>query len=142
LSSLPIKPIARLLAAAMVLAGGAIHLNLWLGGYRGVPYIGPMFLVNVALSVFAAGALLISVARPVALASAALSAGSLVALVVSRTVGLLGFREPWTPRSIQIIAAEVGAVVAIAAAGAATGRWNPQPRPATVRSSQSARLSR
>jgi hypothetical protein len=107
---------ARVLAAGLVLTGGLVHLNLWQHGYRAIPKIGPLFLVNMVASVVVAVALLVSAARPVILVGVALSLGSLAALAVSRTVGLFGFMDVWTPESMRVIAAEVGAVVAIAMA--------------------------
>lgn len=103
--------LARLLAAAFVVASGVMHLNLWLDGYRGIPHIGPLFLVNFTASVVLGAALLIRGGfRPILLALA-FSVGSLVALVVSRTVGLLGFSETWTPQALQTLAFELGAIL-------------------------------
>jgi hypothetical protein len=36
--------LTRLLASALLLAGGIIHYELWNSGYRNVPKIGPLFL--------------------------------------------------------------------------------------------------
>ena len=104
----------RLVAAGLVLAGGLIHYDLWVGGYRSIPSIGPLFITNLVASVLVAVALLASGRPAVVAAGAAVSIGSLGALVASRTVGLLGFTESWTNQSMQIIAAEIGAVVALA----------------------------
>lgn len=105
---------ARLPAAVLVLAGGLVHLQLWQGGYQDIPYIGPLFLVNVGASGLIAVALAVRGGRWVTLAGVTLAAGSLLALVTSRSVGLLGFMEgAWTPAAIRTIAAEVGAIVAI-----------------------------
>lgn len=111
------QPTARLAAAAFVLVGGLIHLELWLEGYRRIPNIGPLFLLNVAASAAVGVALVVGKARgQVLVASAVLTVSSAAALLISRTVGLLGFSEGWTEVSIQAMAAEVGAIVAIAAA--------------------------
>lgn len=103
----------RLLAAAMVLAGGLIHYDLWTGGYRAIPSIGPLFVVNMVASALVAAALLATGRPAVLLAGAAVSLGSLAALVASRTVGLLGFSETWTDQSFQVLAAELAAVAAL-----------------------------
>ncbi len=125
---------ARLTAAAFVLAGGLIHLDLWRSQYESIPKIGPLFLLNVVASAVLAAALLTGRARgQVLLASGVLTVASAAALVVSRTVGLLGFMEGWTPDAIQALAAEIGAIVALAAVVAAS-----RPRPAYL----PARLSR
>jgi hypothetical protein len=95
----------------MILSGGAVHLNLWVTGYREIPYIGPLFFLNVLGSI-AVGFLVATGTRPLsAVAGIAFSAGSLAALVLSRTVGLFGFMEAWTPPARQTLAAELGAVV-------------------------------
>lgn len=104
----------RLLAAGLVLAGGLIHYDLWMDGYRSIPSIGPLFMTNLVASVLVAVALLVSGRPAVVAAGAALSIGSLGALVASRTVGFLGFTESWTDQSVQIIAAEIGAMVTLA----------------------------
>jgi hypothetical protein len=120
------KPIARVAAATFVLVGGGIHLELWRSGYRSIDYIGPMFMANVVLSVVLALALLIRPDVRVAVAGVAFSVGSLIALVLSRTTGLLGFTErAWTDMAVQATTAEIGAVVAIAFILAARNRRLP-----------------
>ena len=120
------QPIARVAAATFVLVGGGIHLELWRSGYRGIEYVGPMFLANVVLSVLLAIALLIRPDVRVAVAGLAFSVGSLIALVLSRTTGLLGFTErAWTDMAVQATTAEIGAVVAIAFILAARNRRMP-----------------
>ncbi|HVF14604.1 MAG TPA: hypothetical protein VM942_08390 [Acidimicrobiales bacterium] len=113
---------SRLLAAGFVLIGGLIHYSLWSGGYRFIPSIGPLFLANLVVSVLVAVALLASGRRAVVAAGAALTLGSLGALVASRTVGLLGFTESWTEQSFQVLAAEAAAVVALAMVAAVGSR--------------------
>ena len=109
------KPIARVAAATFVLVGGAIHLELWQSGYRGIRYIGPLFVANFALSALLALALLIRPDVRVAIAGMVFSVGSLIGLILSRTSGLLGFTEKaWTDMAVQATTAEIGAVVAIA----------------------------
>jgi hypothetical protein len=107
--------IARLAAAAFVLTGGFIHLQLWQDGYRAIPVIGPWFIANAVVSVLLVVALLTRGNVPVAAASVVFSIASLAALVMSRTVGLFGFTErAWTDASVQASAAELGAIVALA----------------------------
>ncbi len=86
----------RVVGAAMLVATGWIHLDLWLDGYRAVPWIGPLFLANVVLAGLAAIAVLATPTRwlPwVALPAGLLELGTLAALVLSLTVGLFGFVE-------------------------------------------------
>jgi hypothetical protein len=86
----------RVVGAAMLVATGWIHLDLWLDGYRAIPWIGPLFLANVVLAGLAAVAMLVTPTRwlPwVALLAGLLELGTLAALVLSLTVGLFGFVE-------------------------------------------------
>lgn len=107
--------IARLAAATFVLAGGYIHFDLWRDGYRAIEYIGPLFVANAVVSVLLVLALLLRPDVRVAVAGVAFSVGSLAALVLSRTIGLLGFTERgWSDMAVQATTAEIGAIVAIA----------------------------
>jgi len=124
-----LSPILRLLAAGMVVVGGVIHYDLWSGGYRGIPSIGPLFIVNVVASAVIAAALALTGRGPVLLAGLLLSVGSLAALLASRTVGLLGFVEGWTDASLEVVAAEIGAVVALTSCMVARAREHAGPRP-------------
>ncbi len=111
---------APLLAAVLVVVGGAIHLQLWSSGYQGIPFIGPWFLANAAVSALLGTAVVL---RPAAGITFAGIAFSLVAVVLSRTVGLLGFLERrWTDQAFAAVAAEVGAIVALAVVAVVTGR--------------------
>jgi hypothetical protein len=107
--------IARLAAATFILAGGYIHFDLWRDGYRAIDSIGPLFVANAIISVFLVVALLVRPHAATAIAGVLFSVGSLAALVLSRTTGLLGFTERgWSDMAVQAVTAEVGAVVAIA----------------------------
>jgi len=117
------RRVATLAAAVLVLAGGAIHFDLWRQGYRGVPNIGPLFLANALSSVGVATAIVLRSGRLALLAGVGLAAGTLAGLVISRTVGLLGFLETsWTPDAMRTVAAEVGALVSLSLVGVIRGR--------------------
>ncbi|MDP9419319.1 MAG: hypothetical protein M3P53_04075 [Actinomycetota bacterium] len=114
---------APLLAAVLVVVGGAIHLQLWSSGYQGIPFIGPWFLANAAVSALLGTAVVLRPAAGITFAGIAFSLASLVAVVLSRTVGLLGFLERrWTDQAFAAVAAEVGAIVALAVVAVVTGR--------------------
>jgi hypothetical protein len=85
------------IAGAVLLAGTAwIHLHLWSAGYDGIPWIGPLFLVNAVSGFLLAAAVLAAPRRLLfwpAGAGALLEAGTLGALALSSTVGLFGFVE-------------------------------------------------
>lgn len=124
--------ISRICAVTFVVIGGLVHLQLWRSGYKGIPYVGNAFLLNVALAGVIAAAVLARSDWRVNLTGVVFSLGSLVALVMSRTVGFLGFMErAWTDRAVQATTAEIGAIVALAAVMLAAGR-RPAPVPATV----------
>jgi len=124
LTSRPRLPIALPLAAAGLLAaGGWVHWCLYRHGYRYIPAIGPLFILNAFASV--ALAMLVAVRREllVRLAGLVLTGTSLAAFVASRTVGLLSFRERGlqpAPQAPLVLAIEVLALVVLAA----TYRWD------------------
>lgn len=104
----------RMLAAVLLLIGGAIHFGLWRTSYRHIPNVGKLFLVNSAASILIAAALVFRRDLLVALSAAGLAVGSLIGLTLSRTVGLFGFMEVGlTQAALQTIAAEVGVLVAV-----------------------------
>ena len=106
--------LARIPAAVFVLVGGVVHLQLWRGGYKGIPYIGGLFLANAGASMIIAAALVTRKDRWVTFAGLLVAVGSLVGLALSRTVGLLGFMESaWTPEAVRTVASEVGAISAL-----------------------------
>ena len=109
--------LTRLLAAILLVAGGIVHYELWNSGYRHVPKIGPLFMANFVGSIALAAAVLASRRASVALAGIVFAAGSLVALVLSRTVGVFDFTEAiWTTQATTTVAVEVGAIVALGVA--------------------------
>lgn len=104
----------RIGLAASLAASAASHAYLYIHGYQHIPVIGTAFLVQASVSF--ALALLIVAGGPWWLrwAAAAMAGGSLVAFVLSRTVGLLGFTERgWdpSPYAASGVAAEVVTVL-------------------------------
>jgi len=117
--------------AASLVVSAASHSYLYVHGYQHIPRIGFAFLIQASVSF--AVALLIVVGGPGWLrwAAAAVAGGSLVAFVLSRTIGLFGFAERgWdpSPYAASSVAAEV--VTVLLWAGARV-RW---PRPKRVAS--------
>lgn len=105
--------------AAMVASSAAIHLHLWRIGYRDIPKIGPAFLFQ-WVSGFALAAVMLLFRRLAAVAAGlAFCAGSVVALLLSATVGFLGLHDgldvPWAGWSLASESA--GAVVLALCAG-------------------------
>lgn len=75
---------------------GRIHLQLWIGGYREIPLVGTLFLLNAIGSGLLVAALAAVPARLRSTATAVIAvftAGTLAGLIVSLTVGLLGVHE-------------------------------------------------
>ncbi|MGH3781542.1 MAG: hypothetical protein ACRDRO_13195 [Pseudonocardiaceae bacterium] len=99
----------RLLGAGLTAAMGLIHLRLWVGGYREVPVIGTLFLVNTVCAVALAVVLLTVPARlrsAVAAITALFTVATLAGLILSLTVGLLGVHEslqtPLVPTTLVV----------------------------------------
>src|SRR6516165_1776031 len=92
------KFLLRLALAVSLAVSAASHAYLYIHGYQHIPMIGTSFLIQASVSFSLA--LLIVVGGPAWLqwAAAAVAGGSLVAFVLSRTVGLFGFSERgWDP---------------------------------------------
>jgi predicted lipoprotein with Yx(FWY)xxD motif len=90
-TSAPGRSWLGIIGAALLVASGAIHLDLYLTGYRSIPTIGPLFLLQVI------AAFVLAVAIPVTGSALVAAAGALFALSVlggyllSLWVGLFGF---------------------------------------------------
>ena len=109
--------LTRLLAAIFLIIGGIVHYNLWRSGYRSIPKIGPLFMANFLGSIGIAGAVMISRRASIALAGIAFAAGSLAAVLLSRSVGVFGFTEMiWTKEAIITVISELGAIATLAVA--------------------------
>ncbi len=103
----------RMLAAAGVLVSGAVHLWLWLSGYRDIGVIGPAFMLNAVAAVVIAALLLWWRHWVPLLVAIGFGASTLGAFVISATVGLFGVHEMWTGGAVLSAAAsEVLAIVA------------------------------
>jgi len=98
----------RLAGAGLLVVTGAIHLDLYLTGYRTIPTIGWLFLLQViAAFVLAAGVLLGS--RLAAAAGALFALSTLGGYLLSVWVGLFNFREVRTTAGIVAGVIEVAA---------------------------------
>ena len=85
-----------LLGAGLTAVMGLIHLRLWLDGYREIPVIGTLFMLNAIISGVLVAALLAVPARlrsAAAITTALFTTGTLVGLILSLTIGLFGMHE-------------------------------------------------
>lgn len=107
--------------AGLLIAIGAMHLDLYLTGYRTIPTIGWLFLLQViaafglALAVLVLGLLRAPGSRLVALAAALFALSTLGGYILSVWIGLFGFKEVRTTAGIVAGILEVAAFAALAA---------------------------
>jgi predicted lipoprotein with Yx(FWY)xxD motif len=124
--SLPRRSVSGIAGAALLVASGAIHLDLYLTGYRTIPTIGWLFLLQViaafALAV-AMGAVslwpkaLVGAEFTLAAASGALfGLGTLGGYLLSLRIGLFGFTEVRTTAGIVAGIIDVAIFAALAVA--------------------------
>jgi predicted lipoprotein with Yx(FWY)xxD motif len=90
----------RVIGAGLLFATGAIHLDLYLTGYRTIPTIGWLFLLQV-ITAFGLGLIiLVSRSRLAAAAGAVFAIATLGGYLLSLRVSLFGFREVRTTAGI------------------------------------------
>jgi predicted lipoprotein with Yx(FWY)xxD motif len=104
----------RLAGGGLLIATGAIHLDLYLTGYRSIPTIGWLFLVQVIAAFVLGAAVLASGARLAAAAGAVFSLATLGGYLLSLWIGLFGFKEVRTTAGIAAGVVEVAAFAALA----------------------------
>ena len=104
----------RLAGGGLLIATGAIHLDLYLTGYRSIPTIGWLFLFQVIAAFVLGAAVLASAARLTAAAGAAFSLATLGGYLLSLWIGLFGFKEVRTTAGIAAGVVEVAAFAALA----------------------------
>jgi predicted lipoprotein with Yx(FWY)xxD motif len=106
--------------AALLIASGAIHLDLYVTGYNSIPTIGPLFLLQII------SAFLLAVTIPLTGLRLAYAAGALFALgvlggyLLTLKVGLFGFTEVRTTAGIVAAIIDI-ATFAVLGAGAVSG---------------------
>ena len=105
----------RAAGAGLLAAAGAIHLDLYLTGYRTIPTIGWLFLLQVIAAFVLAVAVLVSGSRMVAAAGAGFAVATLGGYIASVRAGLFGFTEVRTTAGIAAGIIETAAFAALAA---------------------------
>jgi predicted lipoprotein with Yx(FWY)xxD motif len=121
----------RVAGAGLLVATAAIHLDLYLTGYRTIPTIGWLFLVQVITAVLLAAAVLALGSRIVAAAGAGFAMAALGGYLLSVWVGLFGFTEVRTTAGISAGIVEVACFAALAVLALAPAA-HPQPPGSTA----------
>jgi predicted lipoprotein with Yx(FWY)xxD motif len=132
----------RLAGAGLLAATGAIHLDLYLTGYRTIPTIGWLFLLQV-ITAFGLAALIAATGSQLASAAGAgFALSTLGGYALSIWVGLFGFREVRTTAGVVAGVIEVAAVavlgfLAVVPSGRSGHRLLPSPLRAAISSGPS-----
>ena len=120
----------RVTGAGLLIAAAVIHLDLYLTGYRSIPVIGGLFLLQVIVG-FGVGVVVLATGSRVAAAAGAVFAlATLGGYLLSVWSGLFGFTEVRTTAGIAAGVIEVAAFAALAALAA---RPRPSGRPSRPR---------
>jgi len=121
----------RVAGAGLLAAAGAIHLDLYLTGYRSIPTIGWLFLLQVITAFALAAAVLATGSRLVAAAGAGFALATLGGYLLSVWIGLFGFKEIRTTAGVVAGVIEVAAFAALAVLAVAPAAPTQQARRAT-----------
>ena len=129
----------RISGAVLLAVSAGIHLDLYLTGYRKIPTIGWLFLLQVIVGFMLTIAALVTRTRLAAAASAALALSTLGAYLLAVWIGLFGFKEIRTRAGLAAGLIEVAAfaTLALAAVTANAGRHAAAPARAPAGSSAS-----
>jgi hypothetical protein len=105
----------RISGAAALLVAATVHVAQLVSIFHAVAWVGPLFAADALASAAIAVALLTTRGRLAPAAGALVSAGALGGLVLSSTVGFLGWQEAaLRPAVVIAIASELAAVAALA----------------------------
>ena len=113
----PVSTVLCLVGGVLLVVSSVIHLHLWSTGYRHIPTIGPLFLLQGIVGIVLA--LLVGVTRRVwaALLGALFAASTIGGLLLSVEVGLFGFKDSLSaPDATLSLVVESAALVVLAAA--------------------------
>src|SRR5437016_8195361 len=105
----------RLAGSGLLIATGAIHLDLYLTGYRSIPTIGWLFLLQIIVA-FGLGVVVLASGEWLAAAAGAVFAlATLGGYLLTLWIGLFGFTEVRTTAGIVAGVIEIAAFVVLAA---------------------------
>lgn len=121
--------VLRIVGPSLLVATGAIHLDLYLTGYRSIPTIGWLFLLQVIAAFGLGMGILASGSRLASAAGAGFALSTLGGYLLSLRIGLFGFREVRTASGIVagIIETAAFAVLALLALGSPPRRQLSRP---------------
>jgi len=119
-ASLPRRSWYGIAGAALLIAAGAIHLDLYLTGYNSIPTIGPLFLLQIITAYLLAITIPLTGLRLAYLAGAGFGLATLGGYLLSLKVGLFGFTEVRTTAGIIAAIIDV-AIFAVLGCGAISG---------------------
>jgi predicted lipoprotein with Yx(FWY)xxD motif len=128
----------RVTGAGLLIAAAAIHLDLYLTGYRTIPVIGGLFLLQVIVGFLAGAVVLVTGSRLAAAAGAVFALATLGGYLLSVWTGLFGFKEVRTTAGIAAGVVEVTAFAALAVLAARPrpsgqpSRWRVLPGPVSA----------
>jgi len=130
----------RVAGAGLLAVTEAIHLDLYLTGYRSIPVIGWLFLLQVIAAFGLAAAVLVSGSRLAAAAGAGFALSTLGGYLLSVQFGLFGFKEIRTTAGIIAGLIEVAAFAALAVLALSPAEQRQPASPVASRSAVLARL--
>jgi predicted lipoprotein with Yx(FWY)xxD motif len=110
------QPWLRVAGALLLAVSATIHLVLYLTGYRAIPTIGWLFLVQFVVAFVLAIGALVTHSRLVAIAGAGLALSTLGAYLLAVWIGLFGYKEIRTRAGIAAGLIEVAAFATLALA--------------------------
>jgi predicted lipoprotein with Yx(FWY)xxD motif len=119
-ASLPRRSWYGIAGAALLIASGAIHLDLYVTGYNSIPTIGPLFLLQIITAFLLAVVIPLTGLRLAYAAGAGFGLATLGGYLLTLKVGLFGFTEVRTTAGIVAAIIDV-AIFAVLAAGTISG---------------------
>jgi plastocyanin len=105
--------VLRVVGAGLLFATAGIHLDLYLTGYRSIPTIGILFLAQVVSAIALGAAVLARGDLLVAASGSVFCASTIGGYVLSRSLGLFGFKEVATTAGLVAGLIEVAGLVAL-----------------------------
>lgn len=112
-----VSAVLCLVGAVLLVVSSVIHLHLWSTGYRHIPTIGPLFLLQGVVGIVLALAVAVTRRAWAALAGALFAASTIAGLVLSVEIGLFGFKDSLSaPDATLSLVVESVALIVLATA--------------------------